>query len=417
MENQTPTRKSPSNKWLVFGSTICALLVVEIALRLGGYSYPIFYTTDPDCGYVLRPGVEGWYHREGNTYVRINKEGLRDREHSLVKPPDTVRIAVLGDSYAEAMQVPLEDTFWAVMEKELQQCGTFAGKQVEVINFGVGGYGTAQELITLRHRAWDYSPDIILLAVTTSNDVSDNSRDFKRNPPTPYFVYRDGRMTLDASFRETPAFRIGNSALNRWGRAIRDHLRILQAIHEAHYVIKGMLSSRRNKGGVAQAVPLAAPDPSSPAGQKASSGSGVLGLEEMAYQEPDSPVWKEAWRVTEGLIVLMRDEVKQHGAKFAVVTLSNPIQVYPDAGLRRSFARRLGVNDLLYPDLRIKDLCERQGIPVYNLAPDLRRIAEHGKVFLHGTAGMRGLDGHWNKAGHHAAGELIAQKLCGGLLK
>jgi hypothetical protein len=417
VENQIRTRKSPSNKWLVFGSVIFALLVVEIALRLGGYSYPIFYTTDPDCGYVLRPGVEGWYHREGKTYVRINKEGLRDREHSIVKPPDTVRIAVLGDSYAEAMQVPLEDTFWAVMEKKLQQCATFAGKQVEVINFGVGGYGTAQELIALRKKAWSYSPDIILLAVTTSNDVSDNSIDFKKNPPTPYFVYRDGRLILDASFRKTWAFRIKDSALNRLGRAIRDHLRILQVIHEAHYIITRKLSSWWNKKGMTQAVLPAAPVPSSTAGQEASSGSRGLTLEEMAYKEPASPDWKEAWKVTEGLIVLMRDEIKQHGAKFEVVTLSNPIQVYPDIGARQRFARRLGVDDLLYPDLRIKGLCEREGIPVYNLALDLLRIAEHDKVYLHGTAGTRGSDGHWNKSGHHAAGELIAQKLCGGLLK
>ena len=43
----------------------------------------------------------------------------------------------------------------------------FPGKQVEVINFGVSGYGTAQELLTLRQKVWDFSPDIVVLAFTT----------------------------------------------------------------------------------------------------------------------------------------------------------------------------------------------------------------------------------------------------------
>ena len=36
---------------------------------------------------------------------------------------------------------------------------------------GVSGYGTTQELVTLREKVWRYSPDMVLLAVTTNNDV------------------------------------------------------------------------------------------------------------------------------------------------------------------------------------------------------------------------------------------------------
>jgi len=71
--------------------------------------------------------------------------------------------------------VPVENTFWAVMEDRLKGCNAFAGKQIEVLNFGVSGYGTAQELLSLRQDVWDYQPDMVLLAVTTGNDISDNS--------------------------------------------------------------------------------------------------------------------------------------------------------------------------------------------------------------------------------------------------
>jgi hypothetical protein len=44
---------------------------------------------------------------EGNSFVEVNRDGLRDREHSRIKPAETLRIAVLGDSYAEALAIPI----------------------------------------------------------------------------------------------------------------------------------------------------------------------------------------------------------------------------------------------------------------------------------------------------------------------
>src|SRR2546422_7434089 len=112
-------------------------IVSEIALRIAGYSYPEFYSLDQSRGYALRPQIEGWYRKEGEAYVRINSDGLRDQEHSRMKPQGTLRIAVLGDSYPEALSVSMEEAFWSVMERRLLECDAFAGKRIEVINFGV----------------------------------------------------------------------------------------------------------------------------------------------------------------------------------------------------------------------------------------------------------------------------------------
>ena len=129
---------------LVLFGLLMGVFMCEVFLRVIGYSYPIFYTTDYYRGFALRPGMEGHYEREGESDVRINSDGLRDREHIKAKPADTVRIAVLGDSFSEAMHVPMEQTFWSLLERKLQECNAFPGKRVEVINFGVLGYGTAQ---------------------------------------------------------------------------------------------------------------------------------------------------------------------------------------------------------------------------------------------------------------------------------
>jgi hypothetical protein len=69
--------------------------------------------------------------------VRVNSAGLRDREHSIDRPEGVYRIAVLGDSYAEAMQVDIKDTFWWLLQEKLTRCAYQPGKRVEVINFGV----------------------------------------------------------------------------------------------------------------------------------------------------------------------------------------------------------------------------------------------------------------------------------------
>lgn len=384
-------------------------IAAEITLRVAGYSYPEFYQPDQSRGYSLRPNMAGRYRKEGDAFVRISSDGLRDREHALTKPPGTIRIAVIGDSYPEAFPVSLTEAFWSIMEKQLSQCGAFAGKQVEVINFGVSGYGTAQELITLREHVWQYAPDVVMLTVTTNNDISDNLRALKKTDEVPYFVYREGKLALDNSFQQSRGFRLRQSLPNRLGRWIKDHSRLIQAINQGHHGFKIWLASRRARN--APATP-AAPEPE---GKNAAAASEELGIDNVVYREPADQVWLEAWAVTEALIRQMRDEVASHGARFVVVTLSNGIQVYPDANVRQIFLERVGAGDLFYPDNRIKGLCDREKIPVITLAPNLRDYADQHRVFLHGFGANVG-NGHWNQLGHRVAAELITQKLCGGVL-
>jgi hypothetical protein len=405
--NKQPRRASRiiAKLSLIAFGLLCGALMGEIALRIAGYSYPEFYQPDQSRGYSLRPNMEGRYRKEGDALVRINSDGLRDREHAIAKPAGTIRIAVIGDSYPEAFPVPMADAFWSIVEKKLTECGAFGGKPVEVINFGVSGYGTAQELITLREHVWQYAPDIVMLTVTTNNDISDNLRALKKTDEVPYFVYREGKLILDDSFRETRGFRLRQSMPNRIGRWIKDHSRLIQAINQGHHGFKIWLASRR-----APHVPTTQPGTESET-KNAAAASEELGIDNVVYREPGDQVWNEAWQVTEGLIRQIRDEVTARGARFVVVTLSNGIQVYPDPNVRQLFLKRVGASDLFYPDNRIKSLCDREKIPVITLAPHMRDYADQNKVFLHGFGANVG-NGHWNQLGHRVAAELIAKRLC-----
>jgi len=423
-ENQSAPLKRPKPPFgvrlaVVVASVVVALLIFELFLRAVGFSFPIWYRPDDVRGYSFQPGAEGWHTREGRSYVRINGDGLRDREYVKPKPPGTLRVAVLGDSYAEALQVAEQDGFTSVMERQLGACPALAGRGVEVINFGVSGYGTAQELLTLRERVWDYSPDVVLLAVTTNNDPVDNVRELKEADDMPFFVLRGEELVLDDSFRSSPTFRGRVSALSRAGRWLHANLRFVQAVHKAQALLKTKLAERRDReraredearrSAAAKPAGPGAPPPQDEARQPAAARPD---LANMVYLEPSDDVWRGAWRVTERLVSEMRREVEARGAKFYVATLSNPIQVYPDPAIRAAFIARLGPGaDLFYPNRRYEALGRREGLTVFNLAPELQAYADEHKLFLHGFPGDLG-NGHWNEQGHRVAGELLTRKLC-----
>ncbi|MGZ8842925.1 MAG: alginate O-acetyltransferase AlgX-related protein, partial [Pyrinomonadaceae bacterium] len=136
-----------------------------------------------------------------------------------------------------------------------------------------------------------------------------------------------------------------------------------------------------------------------------------IGIENMIYFEPEDENWKEGWRVTEGLIKQMHDEVNQKGAKFLLVTLSNAVQVYPDPNVRQRFLQQIRSPTIFYPNLRLARLADRERIDFFDLAQPMQSYADQNKVFLHGFGSDLG-NGHWNANGHRLAAELIARHIC-----
>lgn len=396
LPSSLPRRRQRLAKLLLLtAAVLMALLIAELALRIAGFTYFNPYIVDPDVGYTLRPGAEGWWKREGTTFVRINSHGFRDHERTVAKPPGTLRIAVLGDSFTEALQVPLEKTFTSLMEGQLGKCPN-AGPAVEVLNFGVSGFSTVRELVLLRTRVLAYAPDIVVLMITTGNDIRDNSQTLKeyKRDPLPYYVWRDGQLVLDDSLiaerNRTLTFRLQQSPIGKAFNWLQKQSRVLGLI----YTARESYQSSNESGGRELRQSLNEP-----------------GLSSEVYREHHSAEWEDAWRMTEALIRKMRDEVKAHGAKFLVVTGSMGIQVNPDAMIKQEFKTKAGIEDLFYPERRIKAISEREGIEVLTLAPALEEYARRNGVVLHGKGDGSGR-GHWNELGHQLVSELVAVKLC-----
>lgn len=371
-----------SNLVLSAAGLIASLLLCELILRLLGVTYPVFVWTDPTRGVAHVPGAKTVKKYNGRPWVEINSDGLRGPEVSLERSPGTIRIALLGDSFIEAFEVPFEKTVGEVLARHLSAS---LGSSVEVLNFGHGGYGTTQELLTLQHDVWKYSPDLILLAMTLGNDISDNYRPLKQADYVPYHVFRDTTLEVDSSFLQSTGYR--SRAL--WTRKLLplvQHSRLVQLGNRVRHLRRRGEHQRRN----------------------VTVGSGLeVGLNDAVNLPPSTLEWREAWRVTESVLRLMREESRMHKTPFAVVTVTRGVQVTPLRAERDKFLKQLGATDLYYPETRLAAFGTREGIPVLNLAPAMAKQAEERQVFFHADHDSLGV-GHWNEEGHQAAAELIA---------
>lgn len=384
------------NLFLAGGSLLFAVILLELALRVLGIGYPSFTQVDIWTGWRLRPGAAGWQRDEGNAYVRINSEGWRDRERDILKPNDTVRVAVLGDSFVEARQVDQEETLTAVAEKELAACPALAGRTAEVLNFGVSGFGTAQELLALQQYVWPYRPDVIVLTFTPGNDVRNNSAALERNDQKPFAVLSGSTLEINMSFRKTPFFVRQQSTIRRLAQAVLRSSRILQIAYRA----TRSSSKEKTSGGTATA----------PAGVE-------TGLDTEIFKDIPAPEWQQAWNITDTLLSAMNAQARTHQAPFVVMTATQGIQVHPDHSTREQFESGLGVKDLFAPERRIAAFGERDGFAVLALAPAFQREAENAGTFFHGFAETGLGTGHWNEAGHAAAGTALAKFLCENVLR
>lgn len=385
---------------LIFGGITTGILIGEIGLRvLGIDGYPkvdknadvsptIFHTANPDRGWSLKPNAAGWWEDdEGKSYVEINSDGFRDRERSQQKPPNTFRIAVLGDSFAEAIHIPLEKTFWGVLEQELKQCKIPNQPSFEVLNFGIHGYGTAQQLMTLRTKVWEYNPDFVILAFFVGNDIINNSKDLEFDQYRPFFIYdQQDQLVADMSFRE-----IHPGYSNRYGFSWVDRLPTLVVNNSRIFRLLKRLNLEQKKQRFSDEFTK---------------------LSGQNYQEPTDDVWKQAWRVTEDLILLMRDEVVEKNAGFFLFTIGDPNQVHRNPTRRQDYMIENGITNFFYPEERLQKFSQENGINILTLGQPFQEYADKNQICLHGSEERLPCLGHWNLEGHRLAGEMISYKMC-----
>jgi hypothetical protein len=113
--------------------------------------------------YTLKPQRTTEFQR----YVmQTNEWGMRDRPYSREKPAGTLRIALLGDSYAMGMAVADDEVFETVMEERLERERPVPGyDHYEILNFAVGGY-TVHDHLAILPSVLSFEPDVLLWVTT-----------------------------------------------------------------------------------------------------------------------------------------------------------------------------------------------------------------------------------------------------------
>ena len=127
------------------------------------------YPNRKDRNPILYDAMLGWTYRPNAAWQKktftTNSAGLRARrEYSQEPPPDTLRIALFGDSFT-AGDGSTDNEIWGhQLEMKLNH-----GIRAEVLNFGVGGYGMDQAFLKWRHQGRQYAPDIVIFGFQPEN--------------------------------------------------------------------------------------------------------------------------------------------------------------------------------------------------------------------------------------------------------
>ena len=360
---------------LALAGVAIALGAGELAVRLLSLEPPPMWRFDDAVGWTYRPALHTWYASpEFRSWVEINSRGLHDREHPFEKPPGVYRVVTLGDSYTAALEVPLDESWPRRLERLLQ--ARIPGATVEVVNLGVGGYATVNELLLFRRLGARYRPDLVLLALEDS-DIRDNDDRLVENfvPGGPYFALVDGRLEP----RRHP-----DSPLKTVGRALGQ----LRLVRLGHRISVGL--ARDSTATV-----------SSASGHDAATPASMSAL----YRAPRPAEWSRALSITIALIEDLDREVRAAGGRLVVVSLlplhgerlravlerGDPDPASPERTLAAAFAARRIPS--LWPARALRDDERRTGQPA-RFARD-RHFTSHGHLVVAGLVadflGERGL--------------------------
>lgn len=164
------------NASLSITSILSFLFLAEIVTRIiapqGGLTKSRWlYENNEILGYSMRPNFNLIHKDRYRKYiVTTNSRGLRSPEYPYKKDRGVYRIIILGDSFTFGHGVEDNETFSYYLCEYLYN----GRKNFEVVNAGVNGYGTWEELEWLKSEGYKYEPDLVITAFCGDNDALDN---------------------------------------------------------------------------------------------------------------------------------------------------------------------------------------------------------------------------------------------------
>lgn len=320
------------------------------------------------------------YIRQGefNNLITINSNGFRDLEFKTDKEEGVFRIAVLGDSFEEALQVHLSKSWQKIMAEKLS--GDLKRK-VETYNFGVSGYGTDQQWLTLFLKVWQFRPDMVILAFSP-NDVGDTFKNRLvevRNGKLEVASAEDraGGNWLGKHFRKTYTYHI----LIRAGSGSDFGMRLVEKLRTK---ILGFPKDERFFMSDAQLVE---------------------GPFEVVASQKNPPLSVlQGWELVKALILDMRKQTEDHNAAFLVTVNIPGTQVSAEAWEKLRDLYKLPTDSTSFEiNTDLAEFAKQENIKFYSPRDDA--------ILWQGQNGIIHFpqDGHYNENGTLFMGTSVAK--------
>ena len=138
-----------------------------------GYTGYLKKSNIPDVIYEFSPNLDSYFKLSS---FKTNSQGLRDKEYSIEKPPNTFRVAVIGGSFTVPAGVEIDQAFHSILESRFNQGSP--DLNYEFINFGVSGYRINNKLATLKYKALEYDLGLVLFVLDGSQFTEDEEKEF-----------------------------------------------------------------------------------------------------------------------------------------------------------------------------------------------------------------------------------------------
>jgi len=346
--------------------SVCAgLILSEMLLR---YAFPQslgVWNQTRDGLILLRPSFNGYLPRF-DTHVQTNSLGFRDRERDVDASTESYRILLLGDSFMEALQVEFEESFPHLLEEDLNES---LPCHVEVVNAGVSGWGSDDQVTYLSRRGLELRPNMVLFAFTLHNDISDNLEE--------RYHLRERERLRAKPVTNTSLLRHANLKLRSY---LVSHSHLYQLAYKSWRSIGTAKAGGRLNEHLVQLMSV----------------------------EPEAMA-KNGWWITKQLLAEANRLSKLGGAQMAVFSIPLIYQVDSRhyAELLATYQLSEGQLDPNKPRSMLHNILQEENIPRIDILPDfLRYKSTSGGQTLY----IRG-DGHWNRTGHRVAASAVSQQV------
>jgi len=113
---------------------------------------------------VIFDSLLGWRYRPGYQTVDhlISMQGLRgERLYDPTPPPGVLRVAAFGDSFVYGNEVKTHQSWPALLERR--------APDIEILNYGVGGYGVDQAFLRFLTEGSDFKPHVVVMGFVTDD--------------------------------------------------------------------------------------------------------------------------------------------------------------------------------------------------------------------------------------------------------